>query len=1572
MRIKNQDQAKSPGGSLYKIVDSDALYAAAIARDADAIAALEMHAGKRNRREETILHTESRKGKTEHVRFILREFPDKNLLVKLSTVKWTALHLASSEGHTEVVAILIDAATHLLPPSPHDDNTDDDNPVTSFQAFLRQADKWLETALYRAVEKGHAPIVKLLVEADPRDKHIQNERGRTPMYVAVERGYNDIVEIISTTCTAPSLNGPDGSAVMRIKNQDQAKSPGGSLYKIVDNDALYAAAIARDADAIAALEMQADKRNKYEETILHTESRKGKTEHVRFILREFPDKNLLVKLQNRKGTALHVALYAGHTEVAEILVNAATHLLPTTFQAFLRQADDKMDTALHAAVQMKNVALVELLVEADPSDSHTQNSQGETPIYIAVERGYYDTAKMICTTCTAPTNLEVPSGSTTVLHILIKKAAQEEDTDAIENIDAIAEIILKPLKVVNNYLPGKSKMIRTDEEIILEPLTVEDNYLPEKSKMIELWDRTDEERCTILQLAVERNHLKIVNLILQAVESIVSAACSCSLMDVEPVIRTFMSIKSLSYKAMDKEHIDMFNSLTTAYEACKEQVPRIGNKVDRYKMWLISAICHRQEESVISILKEEFYLEHPVTFADNLGWTALHHAAYHEFDTVIHAIVEAQKRFRHSFVYQDMLSTPFQVAAAKGYTSTVICLMQSWPSSSSAYTVVDKNERSILHLAALQSKKEMIQGILKYCSQELKEEFVNKQDKNGDTPLHILIRRGCFIPELLKYEGLHLRVKNKRGWTAADMLYSEEKVIDDQVQIKLVIDGLHPSKDIFSNSVLPSIRMKEDKILHEQAKLKVQGKYAAMKGDTDAIATCFADAIAGDSISAAALKMKADKPNELKETILHVESKKGDIENVRLIVSEFANKSLLGKLDRSKQTALHLAAQHGHIQVVKALIDAARLLPSSSANDDSHNTVGSFQGFIRQANDPDLNTALHLAVLNGKVEIVKLLVEADPNASHVQNKEGKTPIYIAAENGYKDIIKEICTACRALSLDGPGGRTTALHALIENMDRGGEIDVIGMMVNRAKCWSTAQNASDADFRSLFSKKDKSERTVLQLAVERDDVNAVTLTLQEDPAYQRGGEKKRNDLMRLICKAIDNEYSPDIIKSLSETYKDGIIDHDPNHVLALILAIHKLDKESVLNLLEKAKTLVTFTEDNGWTPLHYAVYYEFDWILDAIIKAQNDLEHPFVLQEMEKTPFYLAVKHGYTSTLLRLMKLWPASSSTEGSLYTIRTQEDQNILHLAAAADSADKRKAAADNRKEMVQGILKYCPKMYKDDMLKQPDSNGDTPLHLIISQGCFIPELVKYEGLDTKTRNKQGFTPMDMLYVKDAIVEDQVNIKIALDEVQNDQSVWKRWFKRAEKETDIWKCNKTTPGKRKNKDVKFEVEKKDLEQKMHKQRREDLERYKTRTNTQILVTALITTVTFTVGFTMPGGLHQSGEVGEGLVVLSRRRAFNIFMMSDALTLLMSTSSLFLYFLESMNDDLHQVSLLNTSSTVLNILSIMGMMLTFISGTYVVLSDSPALAIAVCITGSLFFFLIPFLWIIKRAYNQFS
>ena len=206
--------AKSPGGTLYKIMQKDALYAAAIARDADAIAALEMHADKLDMNDRTILHIESKEGNTEHVRFILRQFAHKNLLVKQDDQMETALTWAAYSGHTEVAKVLIDAAKHL--PS-----SEDYNPITSFQAFLRLGDKDMDTALHIAVIHNKEEIVKLLVEADPSDTHTQNNEGKTPMYIAVDKGFNDIAEIISTTCTAPSLDGPDGSTVVRINNLEQ-------------------------------------------------------------------------------------------------------------------------------------------------------------------------------------------------------------------------------------------------------------------------------------------------------------------------------------------------------------------------------------------------------------------------------------------------------------------------------------------------------------------------------------------------------------------------------------------------------------------------------------------------------------------------------------------------------------------------------------------------------------------------------------------------------------------------------------------------------------------------------------------------------------------------------------------------------------------------------------------------------------------------------------------------------------------------------------------------------------------------------------------------------------------------------------------------------------------------------------------------------------------------------------------------------------------------------------------------------------------------------------------------------
>ena len=58
-------------------------------------------------------------------------------------------------------------------------------------------------------------------------------------------------------------------------------------------------------------------------------------------------------------------------------------------------------------------------------------------------------------------------------------------------------------------------------------------------------------------------------------------------------------------------------------------------------------------------------------------------------------------------------------------------------------------------------------------------------------------------------------------------------------------------------------------------------------------------------------------------------------------------------------------------------------------------------------NVPDKNgiTPIHLAAENGHLEVMKLLIKKTNNPNSPEFKNGKTPLHLAAENGHVDIIK---------------------------------------------------------------------------------------------------------------------------------------------------------------------------------------------------------------------------------------------------------------------------------------------------------------------------------------------------------------------------------------------------------------------------------------------------------------------------------------------------------------------------------------------------------------------------------------
>ncbi|XP_074356768.1 uncharacterized protein LOC141696539 [Apium graveolens] len=517
-------------------------------------------------------------------------------------------------------------------------------------------------------------------------------------------------------------------------------------------------------------------------------------------------------------------------------------------------------------------------------------------------------------------------------------------------------------------------------------------------------------------------------------------------------------------------------------------------------------------------------------------------------------------------------------------------------------------------------------------------------------------------------------------------------------------------------------------------------------------------------------------------------------------------------------------------------------------------------------------------------------------------------------------------------------------------------DLINITINAAKRWSLDEDAQQASFEALFRRTDESGRTPLELAMYHNHVKTVELILREDPAYQNGQGSKNHGLLRLINQATDKKYNKNIVQLLSKTFHAG--KPDLKDVLALIIAIQTRDTDSISKLLEKDnKDFLSFVDSQGWTPLHYAAHHEFDSILSVLIEAQEKVGNQFAFVDRVTTPFHVAAKCGFTSTVIRLLQLWSAPPSPDTTVdkhgqnimqvrpaslspYTAIDENGRNILHLAAL-----------QNKKEMVNGILRYCSSSYKKQLLSQKDIDGNTPLHLLVSRGCFIEKLIQYIAPDTST-NSQNWTPRDMLYFQHEIVGEQVQIKMAINDFNADPS---RKLLSGSTQTKNTFSSLVLTSRREKKDIIFNEGQKLLMDVKNAKMEDNLQRYREGTNSQIVVSALITTITFTVGFTMPGGLRQSGGTNEGLTVLSKKAAFKIFMISDALALLLSICSLFIYFLENMSQDLQQVTRLHATTVGLNIASVMLTMFVFMTGTYVVLSQSLALAITICLIGSLFF-----------------
>ncbi|KAL8149694.1 uncharacterized protein LOC141708878 isoform X2 [Apium graveolens] len=526
-----------------------------------------------------------------------------------------------------------------------------------------------------------------------------------------------------------------------------------------DTDIVFPATLARDADS----ELETGDSNEYsdeseiseddessleeifESCMLRINQNKlpqGSPERVQFVLTELGNINLWSKAEDQK-TAFHYAVAHESSEVVQLLIHKARLSLSSSssssssssandaldqsvsLESLLRQADLLGYTALHRAVENGDLEISTLLAQADPNDKHVQNFKGETPFYTAVSLQKIEIVKMIGTTCTVPA-FDGPDG-TIALHA------------AIANLPEAHR--------------GGSDMVK----VILE--AGERQFSTGTQRFKDFIRKADDYGNTALNLAVMWNHLGMVKQILKA----------------DP-----------SYEHSDNA---LYTATKQGYKDIIEELCKHGGSSSldalgpRKHTALHAAVLSGDKDLVEMILKSRI---HSALERDVAGWTALHHAAHDKFDSVIEMLInfpnvsELKELLSKPDEFWEKVPTPLWLATQGGYTSTVIILMKFLPYLCGG--VNDEKHRNVLHLAAHHSDKEMVQTILKHCPSEYLKKILNDKDDDGNTPLHLLIKKGCFVKELIEHKEIDRAVRNNRNWTPFDMLYVRANIIAEQRQ----------------------------------------------------------------------------------------------------------------------------------------------------------------------------------------------------------------------------------------------------------------------------------------------------------------------------------------------------------------------------------------------------------------------------------------------------------------------------------------------------------------------------------------------------------------------------------------------------------------------------------------------------------------------------------------------------------------------------------------------------------------------------------------------------------------------
>ncbi|KAM7478478.1 hypothetical protein LguiA_026691 [Lonicera macranthoides] len=564
---------------------------------------------------------------------------------------------------------------------------------------------------------------------------------------------------------------------------------------------------------------------------------------------------------------------------------------------------------------------------------------------------------------------------------------------------------------------------------------------------------------------------------------------------------------------------------------------------------------------------------------------------------------------------------------------------------------------------------------------------------------------------------------------------------------------------------------------------------------------------------------------------------------------------------------------------------------------------------------PNMNTILHLASQFGHTKAVQEILAAYPSYPSLLtevNSNKDSALHLAAKGGHSDVVRALINHAKVLDQDLEIGKQTWLGISQLKNDEGDTALHEGARYNHVEVVSMLLQ-EDPDLRIS---KNACEESPLYLAASRGFHDLVNIIIDAGGSPSYSGLNGRTALHGAVICNSEGIY---VIVNLF-----NLCDPDWQDVLIVLIIGSFCFTDCTRKLLEWRKILASEDDDGSQTPLHYAARLGFANLVSKLLLADESIAYVSELHE-GNTALLLAASAGHVSVMKEIISLCP------NCCYVVNNK-GRNVLHVAIEHE-----------QKNVIEYLLEEFPTIISS-LISGKDVDGNTPLHLLATSNCFVPRLIQHPLADKGALNKKHLTPLDLVNYDDKLSTPVGKSAIA-EELKRGGAI-------------LYLPNVLHP-------PLFPIPPAPIPTASdppptHSDTMSMHDGIKKVADNHMLVAALIVTVTFTVGFTMPGGYIQSGSLNQGMAVLSTKSiAFQAFIISDTVAFLFSVIALLIYFYAAIcginpaNSEIF--GFLAELGVLYNSLALGAMIVTFITGTYTVLQHTPALAIAACVIACITF-----------------